>query len=59
MAGGSKMARAKTNFLGPLRGKLKHDSDGKLIALYHGKWVVVEDHPFLGKMTVEELTNAR
>jgi len=53
------MAKNKTIFLGPLRGKLKHDSEGKLVALYHGKWVVIKNHPFLGKMTVEELTHAR
>jgi len=50
------MTKAKNIFLGPLRGKLKHDPDGKLIARYKGKWVVIKDHPALGKMTVEEFT---
>ena len=52
------MTKAKNIFLGPLRDKLKHDPNGKLIALYKGKWVVIKDHPALGKMTVEEYIHA-
>ena len=53
----SKPAREKTIFLGPLRGKLKEDKKRRLVALYHGEWVVVKNHPVLRQMTVEEFVS--
>ena len=48
------MAKGKVIFLGPLRGKVKHDKNKKLVVLYKGEWVALKDHPYLRQMTLVE-----
>ena len=48
------MAKGKVIFLGPLRGKVKHDKDKKLVVLHRDKWVAIKDHPDLRRMTLVE-----
>jgi hypothetical protein len=52
--GGKIMAKGKVIFLGPLRGKVKHDKDKKLVVLHRDKWVAIKDHPDLRRMTLVE-----